>query len=254
MPWINISLSYIYISAVQKLTDSIDRKTVVLNVENVSKTYDSAAGKIVALMNINFTIKKREFVSIVGPSGSGKSTLLNIIGALDKPSSGMVVIDGVDLFSLRDSEISRIRSKLIGFIFQSYNLINRMTAQENVEFPDVLAESSGTNDRHRRSVGLLEALGIKDKAKLKPTSLSGGEQQRVAIARALINNPSVILADEPTGNLDTRTGRQIVDMLRSMCSKYGTTIVMVTHNTEFARLTDRSVYLKDGIIERVEVN
>jgi len=223
-------------------------------VEDVSKTYYSASGKIVALSNINFTIKRREFVSIVGPSGSGKSTLLNILGTLDKPSSGMVMIDGVNLFSLRDSEISRIRNKLIGFIFQSYNLINRMTTQENVEFPYILAESTGTNDRHQRSLGLLDALGIKDKAKLKPTSLSGGEQQRVAIARALINNPSVILADEPTGNLDTRTGRQIVDMLRSMCSKYETTIVMVTHNTEFARLADRSVYLKDGIIERVEVN
>jgi putative ABC transport system ATP-binding protein len=232
----------------------VQRDSIVLNVEDVSKTYYSPAGKIVALSNIKFTIKRREFVSIVGPSGSGKSTLLNVLGALDKPSSGMVMIDGVNLFSLRDSEISRIRNKLIGFIFQSYNLINRMTVQENVEFPYILSESTGTNDRHQRSIGLLEALGIKDKAKLKPTSLSGGEQQRVAIARALINNPSVILADEPTGNLDTRTGRQIVDMLRSMCNKYETTIVMVTHNTEFARLADRSVYLKDGIIERVEVN
>ena len=243
---------FVYIPAVQ--SDIINRSTFVLNVEDVSRTYDSAAGKIVALSNINFTIKKREFVSIVGPSGSGKSTLLNILGALDKPSSGMVMIDGVDLFSLRDSEISRIRNKQIGFIFQSYNLINRMTVQENVEFPYILAESTGINNRHQRSIGLLEDLGIKDKAKLKPTSLSGGEQQRVAIARALINNPSVILADEPTGNLDTRTGRQIVDMLRSMCIKYGTTIVMVTHDTEFARLADRSVYLKDGTIEKVEVN
>jgi len=179
-------------------------------------------------------------VPIVGPSGSGKSTLLNILGTLDKPSSGMVIIDGVNLFSLRDSEISRIRNKLIGFIFQSYNLINRMTTQENVEFPYILAESTGTNDRHQRSLGLLEALGIKDKAKLKPTSLSGGEQQRVAIARALINNPSVILADEPTGNLDTITGRQIVDMLRSMCNKYETTIVMVTQTLNLqGLLTDR---------------
>jgi putative ABC transport system ATP-binding protein len=141
----------------------------------------------------------------------------------------MVMIDGVDLFSLRDSEI-RIRNKQIGFIFQSYNLINRMTAQENVEFPYILAESTGINNRHQRSMGLLEDLGIKGKAKSKPTSLSGGEQQRVAIARALINNPSVILADEPTGNLDTRTGRQIVDMLRSMCIKHRTTTVMVTQN------------------------
>ena len=139
-------------------SDSIDRITFVLNVEDVSKTYDSASGKIVALSNINFTIKKREFVSIVGASASGKSTLLNILGALDKPSSGMVMIDGVDLFSLRDSEISRIRNKQIGFIFQSYNLINRMTVQENVEFPYILAESTGINNRHQRSIGLLRRL------------------------------------------------------------------------------------------------
>jgi len=184
-----------------------------LTVENLSKIFESAAGRVVALRRINFTVDKGEFVSIVGPSGSGKSTLLHILGALDKPTFGKIFIGGIDIFSLNDKEIARMRNSLIGFIFQSYNLINRTTVQRNVEIPSIIASMS-SKDRANRSSRLLEILDIASKAKFKPMSLSGGQQQRVAIARSLMNNPTIILADEPTGNLDTKTGNEVFDLLR----------------------------------------
>jgi len=224
-----------------------------LTVENLSKIFESAAGRVVALRRINFTVDKGEFVSIVGPSGSGKSTLLHILGALDKPSFGKIFIGGIDIFSLNDREIARMRNSLIGFIFQSYNLINRTTVQRNVEIPSIIASMS-SKDRANRSSRLLEILDIASKAKFKPMSLSGGQQQRVAIARSLMNNPTIILADEPTGNLDTKTGNEVFDLLRLLSNKYRRTIIMVTHNAELAKKTDRSIYIRDGQIEKEIIN
>ena len=235
-------------------TKTIDDNSISLKIENLSKIYDSGdAGKVIALRKINFTIKKGEFVSIVGPSGSGKSTLLNLIGALDRPTQGKVYIGGLDIFSLKDSQIATMRNSLIGFIFQSYNLINRTTVQKNVELPAIISGMPRT-DRNRKSLKILQALGIADKAKHKPSNLSGGQQQRVAIARSLINDPTIILADEPTGNLDTKTGDEIFHMLKTLSNKFRRTIIMVTHNPELAESTDRSIFIRDGRVESDTIN
>lgn len=223
--------------------------SLALKVENISKVFDSRAERFVALRKVNFSIKKGELVSIVGPSGSGKSTLLNIIGALDRPSYGKLFVNNVDVFSLSDVQIARIRNNLIGFIFQSYNLINRTTVLKNVEIPGIIAGMNG-KERHFRALKLLEMLGIRDKSNQKPVSLSGGQQQRVAIARSLINNPAIILADEPTGNLDTKTGKEVFGLLKLLSNKYRRTIVFVTHNSELVKETDRIIHIKDGRIER----
>ncbi|MER3407637.1 MAG: ABC transporter ATP-binding protein [Nitrososphaera sp.] len=223
--------------------------SVVLDVQNVTKTFDSAAGRVAALRGINLSIRRGEFVSIVGPSGSGKSTLLNIIGALDRPTSGSVYINGIDIFALPDSEMATMRNHLIGFIFQSYNLINRTTVLKNVALPGILSGMPEA-ERSRRALKLLEVLGIADKAGFKPTNLSGGQQQRVAIARSLMNDPAIILADEPTGNLDTKTGNEVFGLLKMLSSKFRRTVVMVTHNPELADATDRAIYIRDGKVEK----
>lgn len=240
---------------VEKETENkiVDNSSYALRVENLSKIYDSAAGRVVALDNVSFAIKKGEFVSVVGPSGSGKSTVLNLVGALDRPTSGKIYIDGIDIFSMSDSQIATMRNSRIGFIFQSFNLINRTTVQKNVKLPGIIAGMS-SDDAHSRSVKILEALGIADKKDQKPVNLSGGQQQRVAIARSLINNPTIILADEPTGNLDTKTGDDVFDMLKMLSHKFKRTIVMVTHNPELAESTDRSILLRDGRIEKDVIN
>jgi putative ABC transport system ATP-binding protein len=236
------------------LPSQLQSTTVALKLENVKKVFESRSASakkmVVALDGVSFEVKRGEFVSIVGPSGSGKSTLLNIIGALDRPTSGKVFINGQDIFLLDDTRLSDVRNHLIGFIFQSYNLVNRMSVQENVEFPAVFSERLSSAGSHLRALKLLEILGIKDKAKQKPVDLSGGEQQRVAIARALINDPALVLADEPTGNLDTKTGREVFDLLKMMSDRFGTTVVMVTHNLELAGMTTRSIYIRDGRIEK----
>ena len=230
-----------------------DENNLALHVKRLSKIYDSAAGRVIALRDVNFKVNKGEFLAIVGPSGSGKSTLLNMIGALDRPTSGRVFIGGVDIFSLSTSEIATIRNRMIGFVFQSYNLINRATVQRNVELPGIIRGMSKSN-RVRRAKRLLELLGIGDKANFKPSNLSGGQQQRVAIARALMNNPTIILADEPTGNLDTKTGNEVFNFLRILSQKYKRTIVMVTHNPALAEKTDRAIYIKDGTVEKEVLN
>lgn len=228
---------------------SPDNNSAVLKVEKIVKVFESAAGRVAALRGVNLSIRKGEFVSIVGPSGSGKSTLLNMIGALDRPTSGRVIINGVDVFSLSDSELATMRNHLIGFIFQSYNLINRTTVLKNVELPAILSDMDG-DERERRAMKILDVLGISDKAKYKPASLSGGQQQRVAIARALMNDPAMILADEPTGNLDTKTGQEVFDLLKMLSNKFRRTVVMVTHNPELAEATDRAVFIRDGMVEK----
>ncbi len=240
---------------VEKSTQNevVDNNSFALRVENLSKIYDSSAGRVVALDNVSFAIKKGEFVSVVGPSGSGKSTVLNMVGALDRPTSGKIYIDGIDIFSLNDSEIATMRNTRIGFIFQSFNLINRTTVHKNVRLPGMIAGMSN-DDVNSRTMKILEALGIADKRDQKPVNLSGGQQQRVAIARSLINNPTIILADEPTGNLDTKTGDDVFDMLKMLSHKFKRTIVMVTHNPELAESTDRSILLRDGRIEKDVIN
>ena len=220
----------------------------VLRVEGIVKIFESAAGRVAALRGVNLSMRKGEFVSIVGPSGSGKSTLLNVIGALDRPTSGRVYIRGVDVFSLSDAELATMRNHLIGFIFQSYNLINRTTVLKNVQLPSIISGMDGSK-MDQRANKILEALGISEKAYFKPTTLSGGQQQRVAIARALMNDPAIILADEPTGNLDTKTGKEVFDLLKMLARKYRRTIIMVTHNNELSQATDRAINIRDGLIE-----
>src|SRR5215472_15629456 len=227
--------------------------SVTMKVENLTKVYASSTGKVVSLNNVSFSVNKGEFVSVVGPSGSGKSTLLNMLGALDRPTSGKVFMNGIDIFSLNDSQIAEVRNSTLGFIFQSYNLINRTSVLKNVEFPGITGGMSD-GDRKRRALKLLKFLGILEKANYKPTNLSGGQQQRVAIARALMNDPKVILADEPTGNLDTKTGQDVYDLLTLLSSQFKRTVIMVTHNPELSAATDRSIHIKDGTIEKEVVN
>src|SRR6476661_6381674 len=194
---------------------------IVLEVQSLFKSYFSSTEEII------FKINTGEFVCIVGPSGSGKSTLLNILGTLDKPTSGKIFINGEDVFSLNDYNLAFLRNKKIGFVFQSYNLINRATILKNIEIPGII---SGLNKKERldRAYEIMAMLGIKDKANFKPYNLSGGQQQRAAIARALMTNPSIILADEPTGNLDTKTGKEVFNLLKTLCINYKTSIIMVT--------------------------
>ena len=206
-----------------------DLESTTLHVQGVSKVYESPAGTTEVLKDINFSIGRGEFVSIVGPSGSGKSTLLNIIGALDRPSLGKVYIRNIDIFSLSNHDIALMRNNLIGFIFQSYNLINRTSVIKNIEIPAIIAGVE-KKERAKRALRLLKLLGIEEKANLKPNNLSGGQQQRVAIARALMNSPAIVLADEPTGNLDTKTGEDGVKLLKSRTARMRKTIVMVTNN------------------------
>lgn len=208
---------------------------------NVLKQYDD--GKVTALNNINLSIEKGSFVSIIGPSGSGKSTLLNMLGALDSPDSGHVIINGVDLS--RQKDLSDFRRQEIGFIFQLHNLIPNLTVQENVEIPLMDANMS-EKDKHRRALIFIEAVGLLDKRKQKPNKLSGGERQRVAIARALVNFPSMILADEPTGALDTKTGEKVLDVLRFVHESINATLIIVTHDRDVARMAERTIEIRDG--------
>jgi putative ABC transport system ATP-binding protein len=227
--------------------------SLTMKVENLTKVYSSSTGRVVSLDNVSFSVSKGEFVSVVGPSGSGKSTLLNMLGALDRPTSGKVFMDGIDIFALNDSQLATARNDKLGFIFQSYNLINRTTVLKNVEFPGIIGGMSDA-DRRRRALKLLDFLGIKNKANFKPLNLSGGQQQRVAIARALMNDPKIILADEPTGNLDTKTGIDVFNLLTLLSREFKRTIIMVTHNPELAAATDRAIHIRDGAIEKDVIN
>jgi len=219
----------------------------VLTIENVSKSYKLGKIDVPVLNDINLTVNEGEFAAVMGSSGSGKSTLMNLIGCLDRPTSGKIVIAGMDISKLSDIELARIRGKKIGFVFQTFNLISRLSAQKNVELPMVYQDVPG-KIRETRAKELIELLGLGDRASHKPSELSGGQRQRVAIARALANEPEIILADEPTGNLDSKTGQEIMQIFDKLHSE-GRTILMVTHDSGLAQNCDRIIRLKDGMIE-----
>jgi len=216
--------------------------------ENVTKRYfEGRENELQVLNGIDLTVDEGEFVSIVGESGSGKSTIMNIIGVLDKPSEGSYYLNGIDVLSEPDRELSHIRNREIGFIFQTFNLIGRSTARRNVELPMLYAGVSGSR-RRQRSRELMEMIGMEDRMNHQPNELSGGQKQRVAIARAMANNPTILLADEPTGALDSHTGRLVMDIFHSLHSEHGKTIILITHNQELAKETERIITLKDGSI------
>jgi putative ABC transport system ATP-binding protein len=216
----------------------------MIELDNVTKIYDIGDVKVTALDSISFRCEEGEMVSIMGPSGSGKSTMMNILGCLDKPTSGGYCLEGQDVSSLKDNDLAVIRNNKLGFVFQSYNLLPKLTAVANVELPLIY---NGGHNRRQRALEALESVGISSRAHHRPSEMSGGEQQRVAIARALINNPLIILADEPTGNLDTASSRTIMSLLLDQCKK-GITVVVVTHEEDIAAFTQRTIYLRDGKI------
>ncbi len=218
----------------------------ILQVRNITKTYMQGKIAVHALENVSFDVKRGEFLSIVGPSGSGKSTLLSMIGLLDKPTSGSVSIDGMEVTKAKDSEAPKIRREKIGFVFQHFNLIPTLTALENVDIAMRFAHVP-KNKRKKIAVELLTQVGIADRMTHKPSELSGGEQQRVAIARALANHPAIILADEPTGEVDTKTRDKIIEILKGL-SDEGHTILVVTHDTAFSQKTKRMITMRDGSI------
>jgi putative ABC transport system ATP-binding protein len=216
----------------------------MIELENIVKIYKLGDIEVIALNGVDCHIETGEMVSIMGPSGSGKSTLMNLIGCLDRPTSGTYLLDGTDVSSLNDNQLAEIRNKKIGFVFQSFNLLPQATTVANVELPLIY---SGVGNKHQRAFEALELVGMAQRATHRPSEISGGEQQRVAIARALVNNPSLILADEPTGNLDTQTSQGIMLLLQRLNSQ-GITIVLVTHEEDIAAYTQRTIYLRDGKI------
>jgi len=223
----------------------------VIQLWGVARHYQVGKTAVAALAGVDLGIARGEFTALVGPSGSGKSTLLNLIGGLDRPSAGGIRVDGLDLDKAGEQQLVKHRRERIGFIFQSFNLLPTLTAVENVESPMVLAEVPRT-ERRARATTLLESVGLGQRMSHHPNEMSGGEKQRVAIARALANKPSLLLADEPTGNLDTKTGATILDLLCGLVRKSGLTLVMVTHDLEVASRADRIVHLRDGIIQQIE--
>lgn len=218
----------------------------ILKTENLKKFYGTKENEVHALNGVNFSVEEGEFVSIVGTSGSGKSTLLHMLGGLDRPSSGKVYVDGKDIFSLKDEELTIFRRRKIGFVFQSYNLVPVLNVYENIVLP---IELDGNRVDKAYVNDLIDTLGIKGKLENLPNQLSGGQQQRVAIARALAAKPAIVLADEPTGNLDSRTSQDVLGLLKVTGDKFGQTIVMITHNPELAQLADRIVRIEDGLIQ-----
>ena len=222
----------------------------ILKVENLEKSYGKGEAKVDALKNINLSINKGEFVAIVGPSGSGKSTLLHLIGGVDKPTSGKVYINNVDIYSLKEKDLSRFRRRNVGLIYQFYNLIPVLSAKENILLP---AELDNRKIDKEYLDDLLKTLGLKERENHLPNELSGGQQQRTSIGRALINRPAVILADEPTGNLDSKNSKEVLDLLKLSVKKYNQTLIMITHDLNIALQADRVITIEDGIIKSDEV-
>lgn len=221
----------------------------LIQLSDIVRTYRSAGGvEVRALRGVSLNVERGEFLSIMGPSGSGKSTLMNIIGLLDRPSKGAYLLDGVDTNSLGNKALARLRRDKIGFVFQNFNLMPRLNVLQNVELP-LIYKRVGTSTRHKRVKEVLAQVGLSDKIKNRPNRMSGGQIQRAAIARALVNKPSIILADEPTGNLDTKTGDEIMKLLKDL-NKKGATIVVVTHNPEVGDYADRTIVVRDGLIQQ----
>ena len=224
---------------------SLDSSNIKAQTLDLTKIYKTGELELIALNKFSTTFKTGELISIVGQSGSGKSTLLNLLGTLDRPTSGKIIIDGIDTTKMSNNELAVLRNEKIGFIFQSYNLISRTTVLKNIEMP-AIAKGVNSIVRKKKAIELLELMDIIKTSKRKPTELSGGQQQRVAIARALINDPAIILADEPTGNLDSKTGEEIFQLLKSLAKERNTTIILVTHNLDLAKRTDKIIKLSDG--------
>jgi putative ABC transport system ATP-binding protein len=216
---------------------------------DVTKVYRVGHIDYPALRGVSLKIGKGELVSIMGPSGSGKSTLLNLVGALDPPTSGRIIIDGIDIRKLNEDQLALLRNRKLGFVYQSFNLIQRLTSVENVEMP-LISRGLPEKVRRDRSLKILSAVGLRSKASKRPAELSGGEQQRVAIARALVTSPSIIIADEPTGNLDSKTTREVVDQFVQVNKQFGTTVLIVTHNSEIANRTQHIISIMDGLVEK----
>ena len=233
----------------RKRTDQEEKRTVV-RTQQVKKTYEMGQIQVHALQGVDLEVYSGEYMSIMGPSGSGKSTLFNMVGGLDKPTQGKVYIDEVDVAQLDAYELAWLRCRKIGYIFQSFNLIPVMTALENVTLPMVFAGLSSDESRDK-GVDLLKKVGLGDRHSHKPNELSGGQQQRVAVARALANDPAVILADEPTGNLDLRTGTEIIELLREMNTNSRVTVISATHDHKMLSVSDRVVWVKDGRVDRI---
>ena len=217
----------------------------LLEVKNISKTYGSGEAAVEALKNVSFSVEKGEFVAIVGESGSGKSTLLNMIGALDLPTAGKVIIDGKDIIAMKDNAATIFRRRNIGFIFQAFNLIPELTVEQNMVFP-LLLDYQKPDQKYLEE--LLKILNLENRRKHLPSQLSGGQQQRVAIGRALITRPSIILADEPTGNLDSQNSNEVIALLKDAARRYEQTIIMITHNRVIAQSADRILQVKDGVV------
>jgi putative ABC transport system ATP-binding protein len=219
----------------------------IIVIEQLKKTYDLGEVKVEALRGINVQIHRGEFIAIMGASGSGKSTLMNILGCLDRPTSGRYLLEGMDVSQMSSDQLAEVRNKKIGFVFQNFNLLSRTSALENVEVP-LLYDRTAYRDRQARALAALRAVGLEERAEHYPSQLSGGQQQRVAIARSLVNRPAIILADEPTGNLDSETSREIMGILQGLNTKQQITIVLVTHEPDIAQYAERVIFFKDGLM------
>ena len=223
----------------------------LININDITRTYTVGSSVVKALRGVSYTIDREDMVAVMGPSGSGKSTLMNILGCLDKPTSGTYVLDGEEVSTLDKNRLARIRNKKIGFVFQSFNLLSRTTALENTELPLVYSDVPAKKAREM-AMEALAMVGLKGRELHKTNQLSGGEMQRVAIARALVNNPSLILADEPTGNLDTKTGEEIMQVFKKLNENKKITVILVTHDPEVAEFAHKRLYIRDGLVEKEE--
>jgi putative ABC transport system ATP-binding protein len=224
------------------------RHVALIELRDVCKTYDLGEVKVEALKNANLTIEQGEYVALIGPSGSGKSTLMNTLGCLDRPTSGSYTLAGEEIATMSRDQRAVIRNQRIGFVFQNFNLLGRTSALENVELPLLYTKGISQSERRRRAMEKLEMVGLANRLDHQPTQLSGGQQQRVAIARALVNSPSILLGDEPTGNLDSKTNREVIELFRELNERAGITVLLVTHNLAVARNAKRMIVLRDGAI------